>query len=421
MGNEISLDETRPVWLILLPEEEEWRRLMFAPFCGLPFLTRQMRIAANAGASDILIVSQSGQDVELELVRKHRLSPPFDFASPQESQRRIAHKVSVTSLPSRVVVQHAAYISEASDLRELIDRACPADLKSSVNETGNEHGAIRLCRNDEVHDVISEIYAHQKLEKTKAYANNLASVGYVHDRTSLAETEHKLWEKCRKSTDGIVSAYINRSLSLPISRLLVSTFVSPNQVTVIAFLLGIAGVLFIASLEYWMTLAGAIFLKLGSIVDGVDGELARMRVQSSVVGEWLDTISDDAVSLMFVIALGYRSIVNGSELGLYLSVLTAIGMTLVSAIYYKNLSDVGRGDILIFGWFDDRDPKMNHGFLSRAQFWGGRLFRRDLLIALILVLAVFDAIELSLLIVAPATVLTLLAQLRGLPQHKAAP
>jgi phosphatidylglycerophosphate synthase len=35
-----------------------------------------------------------------------------------------------------------------------------------------------------------------------------------------------------------------------------------------------------------------LLFQLNSIIDGVDGELARMRLEASVLGEWLDTVGD---------------------------------------------------------------------------------------------------------------------------------
>src|SRR5204862_26307 len=47
-------------------------------------------------------------------------------------------------------------------------------------------------------------------------------------------------------------------------------------------------------------IAGVLLLELGSVIDGVDGELARLKYWFSRRGEWLDTISDDLANLAFI-------------------------------------------------------------------------------------------------------------------------
>ena len=97
-----------------------------------------------------------------------------------------------------------------------------------------------------------------------------------------------------KVWDGAVSRWINRPFSRPISRLLIRTGTSPNAVTVAAFCLAIAGAGAIAAGALWplAMVAGALLVQLASIVDGVDGEVARASLRESDAGEFLDTVLD---------------------------------------------------------------------------------------------------------------------------------
>ena len=113
-----------------------------------------------------------------------------------------------------------------------------------------------------------------------------------------------------KAWDGAVSRWINRPVSRPISRVLIRTGMSPNAVTVLAFALAIAGAGAIAAGAMWplAMVAGGLLVQLASIVDGVDGEVARASLRESEAGEFLDTVldrvADGAVIAALAVAAG---------------------------------------------------------------------------------------------------------------------
>jgi len=118
-----------------------------------------------------------------------------------------------------------------------------------------------------------------------------------------------------KPTDGIVSRYINRRISIPISRFLVSKFgdVSPNKITITTTLFG-----FLAASIYVlrMPLIAGILVQLASILDGVDGEVARMLKKQSRFGGFLDSLLDRLVDISVIICFSiYAWWVVGGEVG----------------------------------------------------------------------------------------------------------
>jgi phosphatidylglycerophosphate synthase len=105
----------------------------------------------------------------------------------------------------------------------------------------------------------------------------------------IAEEKLNLW--LVKPTDGLF-ARMNRRISIPISRQLIRFPITPNMVTL--FTLGVsflAGVFF-AMGGYWNTVMGALLSVWASILDGCDGEVARLKLQVSKLGCWLETICD---------------------------------------------------------------------------------------------------------------------------------
>ena len=89
-----------------------------------------------------------------------------------------------------------------------------------------------------------------------------------------------------KSSDGPVSALINRRISLMISAPLAKAGVSPNGATLISGLIGVGSAVAYVFQFWWL---GGLLLQLSSIFGGVDGEIARRTGQTSRYGDLLDT------------------------------------------------------------------------------------------------------------------------------------
>ena len=116
----------------------------------------------------------------------------------------------------------------------------------------------------------------------------------------LQAAEFKLFESLRKKSDGILARTLNRRISLFLSKRLWRFGISPNWVTTLTLILGIlAGWAFAQGNGARWGLLGATLFQLHSIIDGVDGELARLMHQESRFGFWYD-ISVDNLSHMAV-------------------------------------------------------------------------------------------------------------------------
>ena len=107
--------------------------------------------------------------------------------------------------------------------------------------------------------------------------------------------------------DGYISKYVNRKVSEPVARLLTKTNLTPNQVSWGAF--GIALLSFV-SFILGQNIIGGILAQLSSIVDGVDGSLARLKGMSSTFGGFLDSVLDRYADILIVLGLTWWSISN---------------------------------------------------------------------------------------------------------------
>ena len=87
-----------------------------------------------------------------------------------------------------------------------------------------------------------------------------------------------------KPTDGIF-ARMNRKVSIPISRQLIKYPITPNMVSLFTLGVSFASGLYFGLGGYWNALIGAALSVWASILDGCDGEVARLKLQ--VLGFWL--------------------------------------------------------------------------------------------------------------------------------------
>lgn len=91
------------------------------------------------------------------------------------------------------------------------------------------------------------------------------------------------------SVEGPVSRYLNRRLSEPLARLLAPTPVTPNQVSVLSLLVALGA---LAGFALGQPIAAGILIQASSVIDGVDGDLARRQRRASRFGAIFDAVLD---------------------------------------------------------------------------------------------------------------------------------
>jgi CDP-L-myo-inositol myo-inositolphosphotransferase len=113
----------------------------------------------------------------------------------------------------------------------------------------------------------------------------------------LKAVSNRLRRSLTKEADGPISRYLNRPISTRASMALAHLPIHPDVVSVLAFLFALAGAW---TLAVGAGVAGGLLVLAASILDGVDGEIARLRIRASAAGALLDGVLDrlgDAVVL----------------------------------------------------------------------------------------------------------------------------
>jgi choline kinase/phosphatidylglycerophosphate synthase len=108
-----------------------------------------------------------------------------------------------------------------------------------------------------------------------------------------------------KQSDGPVSRYLNRPVSTRISMALASLRPSPDALSLVAFVVGVTAGVFLAARH---GVVGGILAQATSVLDGVDGETARLQGRSSDRGAQLDGSLDRLVDALIVSGLGLWAI-----------------------------------------------------------------------------------------------------------------
>jgi phosphatidylglycerophosphate synthase len=177
-----------------------------------------------------------------------------------------------------------------------------------------------------------------------------------------------------------MSRHVERKISLAVSRRLAATRVTPNEMTLISVGVGLAGAELFLSPRPGIPLAGALLVLLHSILDGCDGELARLKFQESRFGGVLDFWGDNVVhsALFGTIAVAW-SRAAGERWPLLLGAAAILGTILSAAFVYRHtMTQVVEGPIFTSV---SRSPE---SAFSRAA---DALARRDFLYLLVLLAA----------------------------------
>ncbi len=167
----------------------------------------------------------------------------------------------------------------------------------------------------------------------------------------LKKAEKLLYSRLAKPHDGWISKRINRKFSTRIFTPFFLKFfpsISPNMVSIISALTGILGaILFFFHKGFW----GGIVTQLASILDGSDGEIARLKKMESPFGNFFDALLDRYTDFFILSGIGFYLLIDPlmkNLLGvlflpviLFFSLSAVIGHIMVSYTSARALADFG--------------------------------------------------------------------------------
>lgn len=196
-----------------------------------------------------------------------------------------------------------------------------------------------------------------------------------------AAAEEKINRSLYKPTDNFL-ARLNRRVSIPISRRLVPLGVGPNAVTLLTLALSIASGLAFAQGAYAWTVLGGFLAWFASMLDGSDGEVARLTYTESDFGCWLESTCDHLFYIVVFagMAVGlYRH--SGEPSYLYVGGLFEFGALFsfwVLTYQRKTTTRPGAASAYVVRW-RRRLEAHRHNFFYRFALRYGELTRRSTL------------------------------------------
>jgi choline kinase/phosphatidylglycerophosphate synthase len=138
----------------------------------------------------------------------------------------------------------------------------------------------------------------------------------------LRRVSRMLRRSLTKDADGPVSRYLNRPVSTRVSMALAGLPIHPDAVSLVALLVALGAAW---SLGLGAAILGAVLVQIASVLDGVDGEIARLQVRASPWGALLDGVFDRLADAAVIAGLAVWALESGGRPTL--TVLLAVAAT----------------------------------------------------------------------------------------------
>jgi phosphatidylglycerophosphate synthase len=255
-------------------------------------------------------VTSAGDTVVLGVALRRRIAlaglrAGFDrVGSGDDMQVARAARSRIALLPTNVVPQ-------TRWLRELLEMPLPLDTihhdtsGTVVVETDDPGRVLKTAIGCATADE-----ALAELEGTfPIVAGSLAPSGrfVIGGPRDVETAESWLLRSLIKANEGFMSRHFERRISLALTRWLVRTPVTPNMITLVSIAIGLLGAPFFLSSAPALQLTGALLFLTHSILDGCDGEIARLKFLESRGGATLDFWGDNLVhqAIFACMAIGW--------------------------------------------------------------------------------------------------------------------
>ena len=115
------------------------------------------------------------------------------------------------------------------------------------------------------------------------------------------------------------------------------TKVTPNHLTTLRLVIGVAGAACLAQGGFGWVNTGAVLIVLSNFIDHTDGELARISGKSSAIGHFYDLASDALITVLLFACLGAGIAAQGRDMIVAPTLLGAIAGIAVALIFFLRM------------------------------------------------------------------------------------
>jgi phosphatidylglycerophosphate synthase len=314
-------------------------RASFFKVAGLPVVQR-IAISALRGGCDT-VVAFGGDDAGRlrEAFRRHRLTRTL----------QVIDRAPMANLArQRALVLPSDWLVTPQTVQRVLERKPGGDpVLFHLQSAGHDGRGLMLCRTDLLDRVVPGLGqdACRGAGEPNLACISAARVAIadgachpIQTEADAKEAERALIRDLRASTadtDGPIARF-DRALSTRLSRLLVHTPLRPNHITTIGTLIGLLGGWCFGRGTYASNLLGAVLFWFAVIIDGCDGEVARLKFQETRYGGLYDVVTDNIVhvAIFLGLAIGHFRFVPGSYARLFAGLLLGGFFCALTATYF---------------------------------------------------------------------------------------
>jgi phosphatidylglycerophosphate synthase len=257
---------------------------------GLSLTERALRVARRAGATTTLVISTSDDRQRVRAwAETAGLTRLFIIDADQLVHTPLVEGLTGTAL---AVVPAAP---AASDL-------APGQYAGALSVEGEALPAViaAVTRGDSDEDIARALPLARRVPHGSVARHPVRTVD------ERAAAERLLFTILMKPQDNAITRVLYRPVSSGLTRLLVHTPITPNQVSYLTAILVGLGLWLTAHAAMSWVVAGTAVVLIASYIDCCDGEIARIKLKSSRFGAWLDTVVDELSTVGYLIALGWH-------------------------------------------------------------------------------------------------------------------
>lgn len=331
----------RPHTLLYFPHDDSVAVPALARLAGLPVVERVIRPALRAGYARVVVWLPHGDrqaECNRRLDRLLRRAPGVVVVRTNEEWRTTLADLSaddaVTAIGPGTVVSPALLL-DARDLPVGPDsvRDVPAGPDYRIS------GVLRLTAAAAASPAtLLANFSERRLRAYRLPTGEDVSQGHaqltlrIATTVDLAVAEQTIRRASYKNTDAKLARF-NRRMSLPISVALIPTPLTANQLSLLLVALGFYAAWLFSFGHYAAGVLGGFLSLAASVLDGCDGEIARLKYQESALGCWIETFGDYSYYIAIFIGLTIGAVHQTAWMGFYwLGGLALVGTVLSFAL-----------------------------------------------------------------------------------------
>jgi phosphatidylglycerophosphate synthase len=261
---------------------------------GLAASERARRVALRVGAERVFVVDDLAARDRLAMWRGDRTCPLLVVRADQLVHVALVDRLVDTIADNAIAI---ATVPASPDIDDLAEGAYAGACVAAGSEVG---GVIAAIAGGDVDGFVAGLATATRVPHGAIARAPIAT-------PEQRRAAHRLLYRILvKPQDNAITRHLYRPVSFPLTRLLVWTPITPNQISYVVAALVAFGCWLTAHASATSAIAGTAVVLAASYLDCCDGEVARVKLLSSRFGAWIDTVVDELSSVGYMVAIGWH-------------------------------------------------------------------------------------------------------------------